>query len=367
MFQVDTAGNSLEPLQHRSFAELGVGERAHLQEWIESRPEALGEDLLVLCKEFGGLSGTRSRIDLLALDKSGRLVIIETKLDSPGPDVAWQATRYAAHAAVMDKQSIVAAHQRYLDRARIGARAEDRITSFLGSRTSEASQLNPAGSQRIVLVAGAFPKEVGATVLWLRGQGVAIQCITATLMSRGGDLFLDLKQIVPGPGESVFQPMPTPRHVVLRNRRPVSEATSRHRMEFWSQLLALMQDAEVEFFSKAKASSESWLSTSAGRPYIIYRLSIGATYAQVELRFDHESRVENQKIFDYFQQNRESLETAFGERLNWRSPKNWPMRTISFSREFRTGERTSWPAASLWLVEYAWKLHRAAAPLLRDG
>lgn len=69
MFQVDPKGNSLHPLQPCSFKDLGIGERAHLQEWIESRPDALGEDLLILYKEFGALAGTRGRVDLLALDK----------------------------------------------------------------------------------------------------------------------------------------------------------------------------------------------------------------------------------------------------------------------------------------------------------
>ncbi len=366
MFQVDAAGKSLEPLEHRSFTDLGIGERSHLQEWIESRPEALGEDLLVLCKEFGGLTGTRGRVDLLALDRSARLVIIETKLDTTGPDVAWQAAKYAAHAAVMDRQCIIDAHQRYLDRAGISAHAEDRIKSFLGRRASAALQFNPAGSQRIILVAGAFPKEVGATVLWLRGQGLAIQCITARLMTRDGQLFLDLQQIVPGLGEAIFQPTPTPRLLVRHKQRPVSEATIRHRIDFWSQLLLLMDEAGVHHFSNAQPSSKPWISTCAGRPDVVFRLSIGATYAQVELRFDHPSRAENQKLFDYFLENRKILEAAFGQRLNWRSPSNSSMRTMSFSREFRTGERTTWPAVSLWFVEHAWKLCRAAAPLLQN-
>jgi len=57
----------------------------------------LGEELLILQEEFDGWDETRERLDVLALDKNGRLVIIENKLDDSGKDVVWQAQKYAAY------------------------------------------------------------------------------------------------------------------------------------------------------------------------------------------------------------------------------------------------------------------------------
>ena len=52
---------------------------------------------MILQEEFDGWDETRERLDVLALDKNGRLVIIENKLDDSGKDVVWQAQKYAAY------------------------------------------------------------------------------------------------------------------------------------------------------------------------------------------------------------------------------------------------------------------------------
>lgn len=62
-----------------------------MQEWIADKPSILGENLLILQKEFDGFLNTNERLDLLALDESGKLVVIEKKLDDSGKDVVWQA------------------------------------------------------------------------------------------------------------------------------------------------------------------------------------------------------------------------------------------------------------------------------------
>ena len=49
-------------------------------------PGCLGEELLIIQKEFSGFDDTQERLDLLALDKDGRLVVIENKLDDSGRD-----------------------------------------------------------------------------------------------------------------------------------------------------------------------------------------------------------------------------------------------------------------------------------------
>ncbi|WP_231616604.1 hypothetical protein [Pseudoalteromonas sp. SWN29] len=84
MFKIDKVSNRISPIESKSFAELGFRERDHLQEWLANQPDAFGEDLLIIQKEFAGFEDTRERLDLLALDKDGNLVIIENKLDDSG-------------------------------------------------------------------------------------------------------------------------------------------------------------------------------------------------------------------------------------------------------------------------------------------
>ncbi|AXA41638.1 hypothetical protein DLJ82_4074 [Rhizobium leguminosarum] len=69
MFRVDRTKNRIARLAQRRFGELALRERDHLQEWLVHQPDALGEELLIIQKEFDGFDETRERLDLLALDK----------------------------------------------------------------------------------------------------------------------------------------------------------------------------------------------------------------------------------------------------------------------------------------------------------
>src|SRR3569623_1976072 len=115
MFRINKIANEIEALDERSFAELGFRERQHLQEWIVKTPSCLGEELLIIQKEFGGFSDTLERLDLLALDKQGSLVLIKIKLDDTGRDVTWQALKYASYCSSLSKDNIRSIFQEYLD------------------------------------------------------------------------------------------------------------------------------------------------------------------------------------------------------------------------------------------------------------
>ena len=130
-FRIDTATNSIVPLTLRQFGDLGFKEREHLQEWIAKQPSCLGEELLVIQKEFAGFADTNERLDLLALDKQGSLVLIENKLDDTGRDVTWQALKYASYCSRLRTDEIHKIYQEYLTKADPGwldgSRADRRI------------------------------------------------------------------------------------------------------------------------------------------------------------------------------------------------------------------------------------------------
>ena len=135
-------------------------------------PDALGEELLIVQKEFDGFADTRERLDLLALDKGGRLVVVENKLDDSGRDVVWQALKYVAYCSSLKKAEIVEIYQNYLDRWSDGANAVANLCDFLDVEELDDVVLNAGNEQRLVLIAANFRKEVTATVLWLLGHGV---------------------------------------------------------------------------------------------------------------------------------------------------------------------------------------------------
>lgn len=63
MFKVNQSENYLIPLERKRFNDLKLQERSDLQEWLAQTPEALGEDLLVIQKEFEekSVQGTQKR------------------------------------------------------------------------------------------------------------------------------------------------------------------------------------------------------------------------------------------------------------------------------------------------------------------
>lgn len=195
MFLIDSANRKAMALEKKSFSELKFSERYDLQEWIADNPTVLGERLLIIQKEFAGFSDTKERLDLLALDENGNLVIIENKLDDSGKDVVWQALKYVSYCAALTKAEICEIFQSYLGN---GRSAKDIIAEFYDNLDFDSIRLNPNdGDQRIIFVSANFRKEVTSTVLWLRDHGVDITCIKVAMFQDEGRLYLDTEQILP--------------------------------------------------------------------------------------------------------------------------------------------------------------------------
>ena len=146
MYQVNRTANRLKKLDQTRFSVLNLRERDHLQEWLANQPDALGEDLLIIQKEFDGFADTRERLDLLALDTDGQLVVIENKLDDSGRDVTWQALKYAAYASSLTKAQIIDIYQQYLNRFCGGGNAVQNICDFLDQETLDVSDVSAHGT-----------------------------------------------------------------------------------------------------------------------------------------------------------------------------------------------------------------------------
>lgn len=190
------------------FAALGVYERADLQRLLRDLPEALGEDLLMVAEEFGNWEDSRRRIDLLALDPTGKLVVIELKRTDDGGHMELQALRYAAMVSSMSFDDVAAAfvsHRAKLPADNAGdPRAE--LERFLDP--TGASDGEPAISTdvRIVLVAADFGREITTAVLWLnRFEGMDIRCVRLVPYQVDTKILLDIQQVIPLPAAADYQ------------------------------------------------------------------------------------------------------------------------------------------------------------------
>lgn len=315
MYLIDKKNNRLSKIEEKTFSELGFKEREHLQEWLANEPAVFGEDLLIIQKEFDGFADTRERLDLLALDKDGNLVIIENKLDDSGRDVTWQALKYASYCSSLSKEEIRVIFQDYLTRCGSGETAEEKLCEFYGKEYDEIS-LNKGTGQRIILVAAKFRKEVTSTVLWLMNYNIRIQCFRVTPYKKDDELFLDIEQIIPmKDAEDYVIKMAEKAQddIMIENRLKSSDAL---RLEFWTALLKEMVK-KSELFKNISPKKDNWISAGSGISGVPFTFVILKTYARVETYIDTGDKNENKRLFDYLHQNKEAIETAFGEALTW--------------------------------------------------
>lgn len=163
MYRVDKTTNNIIEIPKVKFSFVKIKEREHLQEWIAKNPKVLGEDLLIIQKEFDGFNETNERLDLLAIDKDSRLVIIENKLDDSGKDVVWQALKYTSYCSTLTNEQIIKLYQAYLNKSGRDEDANENLFEFLD--VNEKELLLNSEDQRMIFVANEYRKEVTSTVL----------------------------------------------------------------------------------------------------------------------------------------------------------------------------------------------------------
>lgn len=192
LFEID-AGRLL-PIQHKTFQEVEIKERQHLQALLRDNPAVISADLLVIAEELSNWLDSSRRIDLLALDRERNLVVIELKRVDEGSHMELQAIRYAAMVSAMDFDSVVETYQSFLHRHGgdpDSARSE--ILRFLGV----SDNVEISNTPRVILVAPSFSKEITTTVLWLNQQGLDIRCLQTRPYQLQGKLYMDVEQIIP--------------------------------------------------------------------------------------------------------------------------------------------------------------------------
>ncbi|WP_324680804.1 hypothetical protein [Hymenobacter sp. GOD-10R] len=182
-----------------TFTALSIWERTHIQEWVRQAPEVLGEDLLVVSMEFDRFKQSADRLDILALDRRGSLVIVELKRDGLASYADLQALRYAAMVSSMTIERLlpyfVHYQQKYLQQADANTdRAREQIQEFISeNETFEELSNRP----RIILCSENFSTELTTTVLWLNQVGLDISCVRIVPYKVGSNVVVVPTKIIP--------------------------------------------------------------------------------------------------------------------------------------------------------------------------
>ena len=198
MYRLNIETKTLEKLEPTTFSSNNLRERYDIQEWIYDQPEVLDEELLIVGKEVlpGEVAGRRTqiRLDLLALDRQGNLVIIELKRDDSGADAYWQAIKYAAHCSTFGIEQISAILA--LDENITTSEARNKILEF--AEIESDSDINR--SQRIILIAREFHSDAIASAMWLKDRSIDIKCVKLSpFRTPENSIFVSSTTIFPTP------------------------------------------------------------------------------------------------------------------------------------------------------------------------
>jgi hypothetical protein len=199
----EVTSDQLRKIEETSFREARIRERADLQRLLRSQIDIILPDALVIAEEFGEWEDSRRRIDLLAIDKSANLVVIELKRTEDGGHMELQALRYAAMVSTMTCEEAITVYRDYSREFDQDTDPQQELLDFL--EWDEIDEEHFAQDIRIVLISAEFSKELTSTILWLNSFGLDIRCIRIKPYNDNGRTLIDVQQVIPLPEAIEYQ------------------------------------------------------------------------------------------------------------------------------------------------------------------
>lgn len=345
-------------IDESKFSELGIWERTHMEEWISKYPEILGEELLTITTEYDKFDKTENRLDILAIDKNGKLVIIELKRDVADKFVDLQAIHYAAYCSTLNLEQITDIMTEYKKESK--ETIENVIKDFITNEEFSDFDDQP----RIILVANDYREETLAAVLWLRNNDIDITCVKLEPYKLEDKIAIRSQIIIPLPEAKDYMIQ------VEEKKKKSAKFTLRQQeyKKFWDELVIGYAKEDPNFKVK-NPYQQSWLWYGAGKAGIYYSWRFGDGNFTIELYMQNPEVEKNDYVFSELRKNREELEDKLGELL-WYNPKDKKLRFIRLKNGLETDimELTHDKKLELikWGIEQMLKFKATLQPLLQE-
>jgi alkylated DNA nucleotide flippase Atl1 len=197
-----------KPISPGSYQEMGALELQDIERWIKEEPTMLGDEFLIVASQFSNWDKSKDRPDLIVLDRSGKLGVVEVKRDQSGSGQDLQAIRYAAYASTLSLDQVVDLSSEYLTKESGGnvsaTQAREQLAEFAAEGDIEA--IDDDDQPRIILVAGGYQPGVTSTAVWLRQTfGMDVSCIQVQPYELQGEIVLASTTIIPVPEAADFE------------------------------------------------------------------------------------------------------------------------------------------------------------------
>lgn len=217
MFVVDEDDLSIDQLEEVNFSKIGWTEPDQLEELVAENLESFiqanheEENLLLIGRQVR--DETKGKNDLVAIDGSGNIVLIEIKRDKDDMEkrrekIEHQAIRYAAALARIDSAeellskiyvNYVATYEDVDEPEKV---ARNRLYGFLRENNVDLGDVNP--NQRIILFASGYDERSLSSLAWLAANGIDITVLRGDLYRYQDQLMLDIEQLLPTPKEEAY-------------------------------------------------------------------------------------------------------------------------------------------------------------------
>jgi len=289
-------------------------EASHFTTWLETQIEALSErigiELTVIQREkaVGDFS-----VDLLCEDSNGKLVIIENQLEKTDHSHLGQLLTYLVN---------------------------------LGASTAIwiATEPRPEHKKVIDWLNEVTPADIAFYI-------VKVEAI----------------RIKDSPFAPLFTVLASPDRQSKEIGEKKKELADRHihRQEFWKGLLEKSK-SRTSLFANIKPSTDSWISTGAGRSNIHFQYTISINDANISLYIDNDKETgeKNKAIFDLLYSQKAQIEEELGTSLEWNRLDN--KRASIIRRRFGIGLKVDedWPALQDTMIEAMIAFEKAIRPRL---
>lgn len=203
MYKIHIKTKELEQVEESSLDQLKLEERSDLQQWIKKNPSILSKhfdsDFLIISEELDKFE-INDRLDLLAIDKAGALVIIELKRNHSGSTIDIQGLKYASYCSTLTPMEVVEVYNDFIIKNKLNIDARESILEFLSEEKDDDSVLSLLNSsQKIILVSQSFDKRVKSVAAYLANQELDIACVEFKILKdvSSSSLYIDTQKIIP--------------------------------------------------------------------------------------------------------------------------------------------------------------------------
>ena len=156
----------------RPLDESSLDTESQLEDLIELKPEVIDPELMIIGRQVQ--TPNRGRIDLLALDATGSIVIIELKRDKTPRDVTAQALDYASWAVNIESDAILEIYTNYKNETEPNASLRE---AFRNKFNQELEEQNLNQNHQIIIVASEMDSSTERIIDYLNQYDIPINII----------------------------------------------------------------------------------------------------------------------------------------------------------------------------------------------